>query len=84
MSKEEQEREARFKAIQEENERLKKSLEEENERQKRDQEHRRQANESEKYRQAIIRQQAKESFGSGEKAILALIVIIVLGILLGA
>jgi len=73
MSKEEQEREARFKAIQEENERL-----------KRDQELRRQANETEKYRQEIIRQQAKESFGSGEKAILALIVIIVLGILLGA
>ena len=73
MSKEEQEREARFKAIEEENERL-----------KRDQELRRQANETEKYRQEIIRQQAKESFGSGEKAILALIVIIVLGILLGA
>ena len=73
MSKEEQEREARFKAIQEENEALKRS-----------EAHRKEANETEKYRQEIIRQQAKESFGSGEKAILALIVIIVLGILLGA
>jgi cell division protein FtsL len=73
MSKEEQEREARFKAIQEENEALKRS-----------EAHRKEANETEKYRQEIIRQQAKESFGSGEKAILALIIIIVLGILLGA
>jgi len=84
MSEDEQEREARFKAIQEENERLKKAIQEESERLKRDQELRRQANETEKYRQEIIRQQAKESFGSGEKAILALVLVIVIGILLGA
>lgn len=73
MSKDDEEREARFKAIQEENERL-----------KRNEEHRKEADQTEKDRQAIIRQQAKENFGSGEKAILALIVVIVLGILLGA
>lgn len=73
MSKEEQEREARFKAIQEENEALKRS-----------EAHRKEADETERHRQAIIRQQAKENSGSGEKAILALIVVIVLGILLSA
>lgn len=73
MSKDDKEREARFKAIQEENERL-----------KRNEKHRKEADQTEKDRQAIIRQQAKEKFGSGEKAILALIVVIVLGILLGA
>ena len=73
MSKDDEEREARFKAIQEENEML-----------KRNEKHRKEADQTERDRQAIIRQQAKENFGSGEKAIFALIAVIVLGILLSA
>ncbi len=73
MSKDDEEREARFKAIQEENEML-----------KRNEKHRKEADQTERDRQAIIRQQAKENSGSGEKAIFALIAVIVLGILLSA
>lgn len=73
MNKEEEDREARYKAIQEENERLKRS-----------EALRKEADRNEAERQEIIRLQQKENYGSGEKAILALIVIIVLGILLGA
>ena len=80
MNEDEKEREARYRAIQEENERLKKiqshrdSMESS----------RKEAERNEAERQEIIRLQKKESFGSGEKAILALVLVIVIGILLGA
>jgi cell division protein FtsL len=80
MNESDEEREARFRAIQEENERLKKV-----QAQKDSMESiRREAERNEAERQEIIRLQKKESFGSGEKAILALVLVIVIGILLGA